>query len=230
MKKIIFLSILLTLQTLLFSQNPSEDFLGSWYTYGSSHRISENFSITPYGELRFYEPSSNYNLVIGSIAGNYHFSSKSSIGIGYAYLDIDTVFEFDKVPNLHENRLFEQYVYKHNWGKIKVSHRGRLEQRFLDFKTRNETQHRFRYKLSLKYNLNRTFYFVMSDEPFVNFQDQAFHENRFYTGIGINILENSQIQVGYLKQHITKNNLNRIQIGISFQTDSRKPKTTLTQL
>ena len=100
----------------------------------------------------------------------------------------------------------------------------------MDFRTRKETQHRFRYKLSFKYNLNQTFYFVLSDEPFVNFQDQAFHENRFYTGIGINILENSQIQIGYLKQHIRKNDLNRIQIGISFQTDSRKQKTTLTQL
>jgi hypothetical protein len=230
MKRFIILTILLIFETLLFSQNPSEDFLGSWYTYGSNHRLSERLSLTPYVELRFYESSSNYNLAFLSFRGNYHLNSKSTVGLGYAYLDIDTVFEFDNDPNVHENRLFEQYVYKHSWGKFKIMHRGRLEHRFLDLKTRHETQHRFRYHISLKYDFNKTLFAVVSEEPFINFQDQAFHENRFYTGLGFNVSKHSQISLGYLKQHIRKNKLNRLQVGIRFQTDSRKPKTPLTQL
>ena len=230
MKRLIILVILLTFQSSLFSQNPSEYFLGSWYTYGSSHRLSECFSLTPYDELRFFEASSNYNLAFVSLRGNYHLDSKSSFGLGYAYLDIDTVFEFDNAPNVHEHRLFEQYGYKHSLGKIKITHRGRLEQRFLDFRTRNETQHRFRYRITLKYDFNTALFMTVSEEPFVNFQDEAFHENRFYAGFGLNLFKNkSQITVGYLKQHIRKNNLNRIQVGISFQTDSRKTKTVVTQ-
>ena len=230
MKKFLFLFLVLTIQTTLFSQNLSEDFIGSWYTYGSSHRLSERFSISPYGEFRFYEPSSNYNLMFISIRGNYHLNSKSSVGLGYAFLDIDTVFEFDKMPNVKEHRLFEQYVYSHKFGKFKMQHRGRLEQRFLEFSNRDELQQRFRYRISLRYDINKTFFLVMSEEPFVNFQDQVFHENRFYTGIGINFSKHAQLSLGYLKQHIRKNNLNRIQIGISFQTDSRKPKTTVSHL
>ncbi|WP_299116277.1 DUF2490 domain-containing protein [uncultured Winogradskyella sp.] len=228
MKRFLILLLLLSFQ-LLWSQNPSEDFLGSWYTYGSNHRLSEKLSITPYGELRFYEASSNYNLAFASLRGNYHLDSKSTLGLGYAFLDIDTVFEFDNAPNIIEHRIFEQYVYKHNIGKIKFTHRGRLEQRFIELIDRNELQNRLRYKLSLRYNLNKTFFLILSDEPFVNFQDQVFHENRFYSGIGINVFKNSQIQIGYLKQNIRKSNLNRIQIGISFQTDSRKQKTNLAQ-
>jgi len=230
MKRFIILFTLLSAKTLLFSQNPSEDFFGSWYTYGSNHRLTELISLTPYAELRFYEPSSNYNLVFLSLRGNYHLNSKSTLGLGYANLDIDTVFEFDKTPNVKENRIFEQYVYKHKLGKIKMQHRGRLEQRFLGFNDRNELQQRFRYSISLRYDINKTFFCMVTEEPFVNFQDQVFHENRFYTGIGVNLLKNSQLKIGYLKQHIRKKNLNRIQIGISIQTDSRKPKTTLTQL
>lgn len=229
MKRFLLLFAQLTFQ-ILCSQNHSEDALGSWYTYGSNHRLSERFGITPYGELRFYEASSNYNLVFASLSGSYHLDSKSSVGLGYAYLDIDTVFEFDNMPNIHEHRIFEQYVYKQNVGKVRLQHRGRLEQRFLDFNDRNELQNRFRYRLSLKYDLNKTFFVLVSDEPFVNFQNQVFHENRFYSGIGINVLKNSQIQIGYLSQHIRKNRLNRIQIGINFQTNYRKPKTRLTQL
>jgi hypothetical protein len=230
MKRFLLLFIVLTIQTTLFSQNPSEDFLGSWYTYGSNHRLSEHYSISPYGEFRFYEASSNYNLMFISMRGNYHLNPNSSVGLGYAFLDIDTVFEFDKTPNVKENRFFEQYVYTHKLGKFKMQHRGRLEQRFLKFTNRNELQQRFRYRISLKYDINKSFFLLMSEEPFVNFQDQVFHENRFYTGIGINISKHAQLSLGYLKQHIRKNNLNRIQIGVSFQTDSRQPKTTVSQL
>ena len=230
MKRCIVFFLILTYQLSLCAQNPSEDFLGSWYTYGSNHRLNERISLTPYAELRFYEASSNYNLAFLSLRGNYHLNTKSTLGLGYAYLDIDTVFEFDNEPNVHENRLFEQYIYKHSWGKIKITHRGRLEQRFLDFKTRNDIQHRFRYRISFRYDINKTLFALVSEEPFVNFQDQAFHENRFYVGFGFNISKHAQISMGYLKQHIRKNNLDRIQIGLSIQTDSRKPKTTVSQL
>ncbi len=214
----------------LVAQNPSEDYLGSWYTYGSHHRLSERISINPYAELRFYEPSSNYNLAFISLRGNYHIKTNQTIGLGYAYLDIDTVFEFDDAPNVHEHRLFEQYTFSRKVSRISILHRARLEHRFLDFLNRNELQNRFRYRLSFKYELSDTFFFLVSEEPFVNFQDQVFHENRFYAGIGINVLKNSQLQIGYLKQHIRKNNLNRIQVGISIKTDSRKPKTTVAKL
>jgi len=228
--RILFSLFLILIPFHLISQNPSEDYLGSWYTYGSHHRLSERISFNPYAELRFYEPSSNYNLAFISLRANYHLSSNQTLGLGYAYLDIDTVFEFDNEPNIHEHRIFEQYTFSHKVSKLKVTHRGRLEHRFLDFLHRNELQNRFRYRISFKYDLSKTFFMLVSEEPFVNFQDQVFHENRFYTGIGIKVLKNSQIQIGYLKQHIRKNSLNRIQIGISITTDSRKPKTTLTSL
>lgn len=230
MKTFIVALVILTFHNTLLSQNPSEDFLGTWYTYGSNHRISERFSITPYAEFRFYEPSSNYNLLFVSLRGNYHLNANSSVGLGYAFLDIDNVFEFDHRPNIKEHRILEQYVYKHNWGKIKITHRGRLEHRFLDFRTRTEIQNRLRYRISFKYSFNKTLYVLLSEEPFINFQDQVFHENRFYVGLGVNVLKHAQLSIGYMKQNIRKFNLNRIQLGISFQTDHRKPKTTASQL
>ena len=224
--KFIFFNLLLLLSySAGFCQNPTEDFIGSWCTY-SNHRISEHFSLSPYIEIRFYEPSSNYNLLFLSLRANYHLNKNQSIGLGYANLDIDTVFEFDNDPNVVENRLFEQYTLSHSLKKLKLMHRARLEQRFLNFADRNIMENRFRYRLALTYAINKTFFILLNEEPFVNFQDQVFHENRFYAGLGLNILSNLQFSVGYLKQHIRKNNLNRIQVGISFQTDSRMQQTT----
>ncbi len=223
--RILFSIIILSLfQGQLFSQKSFENYLGSWYNCSLNHRLNERFSVNPYAELRFYEVLSNYNLALLSIRGNYHLNSKSTLSIGYAFLDIDTVFEFDDLPDVKEHRINEQYIYKHKLGKFKTQHRFRLEQRFLDFNIRNEIQNRFRYRLSFKYDINKTLFLALSEEPFVNFQDQVFHENRFYVGIGFKVMKNSQLQIGYMKQHIRKNNLNRIQIGISIQTDSRNPK------
>ncbi|SHH68334.1 Protein of unknown function [Winogradskyella jejuensis] len=231
----LFMKVTLSLSLFFFSisllsQNPSEDYLGSWYTYGSNHRLSERFSLSPYGELRFYEPSSNYNLAFFSLRGSYHFKNNQSVGLGYAYLDIDTVFEFDNEPNVHENRIFESYSAQKTFGKFLLTHRAQLEQRLLDFKDRNEIQNRLRYRIGLKYVLNSTFSVKITEEPFINFQDQVFHENRFYAGLDIKILKHSQLQIGYLKQHIRKNNLNRIQVGISIKTDHRKSKHSIAVL
>lgn len=229
--RILLTVVFLTLITInLKAQSSIENHLGSWYTYASHHRLNERFSIDPLAELRLYEASSNYNLTYVALRGNYHLKNNQTLGLAYAYLDIDTVFEFDHQPNVHEHRLCEQYTISHAKSKLNIQHRARLEQRFLDFSERNELQNRFRYRLSLKYNLNNTIFINVSEEPFINFQDQVFHENRFYTGFGFNVTSHSQLQIGYLKQHIRKNNLNRIQVGISFTTDSRKPKPTLVQL
>ncbi|NRR90481.1 DUF2490 domain-containing protein [Winogradskyella undariae] len=227
MKKILALFSVLFISTVLNAQNTSEDYLGAWYTLGVNHTFTEHFSLMPYAELRFYEPTSNYNLTFLSLNANYHIKNSQTITLAAAYLDIDSYLGSDNIPNTIEHRIMEQYSKKHKLGNLSIQHRLRFEQRFLKYTDRNELQHRFRYRLSLKYPLSKTLFLGLTEEPFVNFQDQVFHENRFYAGIGFNILKHAQLQMGYLKRHAKKKNLNRIQVGISIQTDSRKPKTTL---
>lgn len=224
MKTLLYLLIALNIQACLFAQNKSEENLGSWYVLSLNHRFTEKFSVTPYSELRFYEPTSNYNLTFVSLRGNYHFKPNQTVGMAYAYLDIDSVFDEDDIPNTKEHRIYEQYTIKHKLNTFDVNHRLRLEQRFLEFTNRNETQHRLRYRFGIKYNINKTLFLGLTEEAFVNFQDQAFHENRFFIGIGFNLRKNVQLKIDYLKHHIRKNNLNRIQVGISIKTDSRKLK------
>ncbi|MDN3493338.1 DUF2490 domain-containing protein [Winogradskyella bathintestinalis] len=214
-------------QKALYAQKTSEDYLGSWYALGLNHRFTDQFSMSPYGELRFYEPTANFNLVFVSLSTNYHLNQNHTFSLAYAYLDIDTVLGYDKRPNTKENRIFEQYTYTHKLKMFSVQHRFRLEQRFLNAVDKNDIQHRFRYRLSFKYAINKSIFVSLKEEPFINFQDQSFHENRFFIGLGINLFQNTQFEIDYLKHHIKKNNLNRIQIGISIKTDSRRSKPTL---
>lgn len=226
MKTTIYLLLItLLFQTNLFAQKNAEDYLGAWYTLGINHRFTEKFSITPYAELHNYELTSNYNVTFASINFNYHFKPKHTLSIAYAFLDIDSVFGDDNLYNTKENRVYEQYNYKHKLGAFSAQHRFRLEQRFLQFAHSNTMQNRLRYRFSLKYTLNKWISLNIKDEPFIHFQDQVFHENRFFIGIGYHAFKNVQLNVDYFKQHINKKNLNRIQIGISMQTDFRKTNT-----
>lgn len=218
------LLIILWFLTPLNAQKTSEDYFGTWYTLGVNHRFTEHFSIMPYGEFRLYEPTSNYNLTFISFAANYHFKSNNTFSLGYAYLDIDSALGIDNQTNTFENRIYEQYSYTHQYSIFSVQHRFRLEQRFLQLVDKNEIQNRLRYRISVKYNINKTLFLAVKEEPFLNFQDQAFHENRFFIGLGFNILKNTTFEIDYLKHHIKKNNLNRIQVSLSIKTDLRKSK------
>ncbi|MBF8150901.1 DUF2490 domain-containing protein [Winogradskyella sp. F6397] len=230
MKNVLYtVFIFMLFQSVLLAQKNSEDYFGAWYTLGINHRFTEQFSLTPYAELRLYKPTSNYNLTFASLNGNYHFKKNQTITVAYAYLDIDSVFDTDNVPNTIEHRILEQYAIKHNFKALNIQHRFRFEQRFLEKTAGNELQNRFRYRLSLQYPINKTVYLALKDEGFINFQDQVFHENRFFVGFGVHILKNTQLHIDYLKHHIRNNSLNRIQIGLSIKTDSRKPKTSTAQ-
>lgn len=224
MKMILPLLILISISTQTYAQKNSENYLGAWYTIGFNHRFSNHFSITPYAELRVYEPTSNYNLTFLSLNANYHFKHHQTISLAYAYLDIDSVFDTDVNPNTIEHRTLQQYAKQHQLKLLNIQHRFRLEQRFLKFPDKNKLENRLRYRLRLNYKINKTLFFALTEEAFVNFQDQVFHENRFYIGLGFYLLKHTQLQIGYLKHHIKKNNLNRLQIGISIQTDARKSK------
>lgn len=63
----------------------------------------------------------------------------------------------------------------------------------------------------------------------MNFQHKVFHKNRLFIDLEFTPIKNTQIQVDYLKHHIRNNNLNRFMVGLSFQTNSRQPRTTLRQ-
>ncbi|MEM9679706.1 MAG: DUF2490 domain-containing protein [Bacteroidota bacterium] len=204
------------------AQDTSEDHVGSWYTYNSNHRFTELLSASAGMQFRYYEMTSNHNLSFIYSQINYHQDTNHNYGLGYAFLSIDRVFEFEGTPNVTEHRTYEQYRFKHKLHRFKVNHRLRLEQRFLDLNGNNDFQQRLRYRIGFTYTINSFLFAELKEEPFINFQNQAFHENRFYVGSGFNITKLSTVKIGYLKQHINKRNLNRLMISINISTDSRK--------
>lgn len=224
MKKIILpLSLLLVFYTNYAQTNP-EDKLGAWYDLGINHRISEKSSIDTYAEMWVYEVADNFNFILFKLGYNYQFNPKLKGTLFLGYSDFDGNINIS-APHTYEQRITEQFVFKHKLSKIPLDHRFRIEHRFFRKLDTKPKAARLRYRLGSKFNINNTLFIRIHNEILSTPKFTNTLENRFYTGLGINISKSNNILVGYMNRKTpNKENLHRVQIGLFFKTDLRKNK------
>lgn len=227
MKQLQPLKLLLFLFTincfLLSAQDTGEDNLGAWYMYFGTNKLSEKWSLHTEAQFRYYEVTGNFNQMLLRTGGNYHISDKAIATLGYAYITTDTNFEeFNGEKNSFEHRIFQQFILKNAVGKFAFEHRYRLEQRFLEQYGISDTQHRARYRLQVTYPLNENWFLNFYDEIFINLQDPLFGQNRLYGALGYKVNSDLSLQLGYLKNHFTGRNYDRLQLGVFFNPDLSK--------
>lgn len=209
------------------AQEIGDDKLGSWFMYFGTHQISKPFSIHTEIQYRTYEFGSNFNQLLLRTGLNYHFAENAMATVGYGNITTDvTYLELEGENNSKEHRIYQQLSVKNEVGKIRFSHRYRLEQRFLESALGvKDTQHRMRYLLRLTYPIHEKWYLTAYDEIFINLQEPLFGQNRLYAAIGHKVDANISLEMGYLKNHFTGANFDRFQIGVWWNTDWRKQKT-----
>jgi hypothetical protein len=153
---------------------------------------------------------------------NYHINPNAIATAGYAYIQTDTSFEdiMDQVDS-REHRIFEQFILRDKVWEFLFEHRYRLEQRFFDFGGVTDPQHRARYRIQMTLPLTNTFFLNFYDELFINLQDNLFDQNRLYGAIGVNITENSNVQLGYLRNQFSNAVYDRLQFAVFYNPDLR---------
>ncbi|MGI9552534.1 MAG: DUF2490 domain-containing protein [Aurantibacter sp.] len=204
------------------AQETGENKWGSWHMYFGTNKVSDKLSIHTEAQLRYYEQGKNFNQLLLRTGLNYHINSNAIATLGYGYITTDSTFEeFPDEADSKEHRIFEQFILKNEVGKLGFEHRYRLEQRFLDFGDRTDTQHRARYRLQLTLPLTGVVFLNFYDEVFLNLQNEVFGQNRLYMAVGFNVFKNVSLQVGYLKNHFRLAHFDRLQIGVVFNTDLR---------
>ncbi len=227
MKKIALLICLLS-ASLLSSQTNGEDQLGAWYMYFGMNKISDRGSLHTEAQFRYWEVISNFNQLLLRTAYNYHIDDKAIASIGYGYIVTDNTFEEPSGDeDSREHRIFEQFILKNKVGSVLFEHRYRLEQRFIDFGSDNDTRHRARYRLQVTIPLSKQWFINTYDEIFINLQDNVFDQNRLYLALGFKFSSITSIQVGYLKNHFPTAHYDRLQLGIFYNPDLRR-KTKVT--
>ncbi len=211
------------------AQQTGEEELGAWYMYFGMNRVSERFSIHTEAQFRLYETTAGFNQLLLRTGLNYHISPKAILTGGYAYIDTDPSFESDEilVNNIKEHRIFQQFILTNKVWELLFEHRYRLEQRFITIENENSpffernTEHRARYRLQVMLPLTDIFFLNFYDEVFINLQNNIFDQNRLYFAGGIYLTDNSNIQIGYLKNHFNTRVFDRVQIGFFFNPDLR---------
>ena len=198
--KITLLVFALALPLIGFSQDSN---LGNWLIYIGNKKLNSKWNIHNEVQYRNYNAIGDLEQLLLRTGVGYNITEKNNILLGYGYiLSENYVGNTDDKASVNEHRIFQQYTTKQSIGKVKLSHRYRFEQRFVeeDFKLR------FRYFLSLNVALKNNesgenpFYLSAYNEIFLNSKSSIFDRNRVYAGLGYNVNKNVRSELGYMNQ------------------------------
>ena len=189
--------------------------------YFGTNTINDTWSIHTEAQHRNYGlfPDELEQLLLRT-GLNYKIRDGLIVTGGYANIT-NHVYNSARVgPEVEEHRIWQQLIAVNYFGRTKLEHRFRYEQRWIEdqFKTR------YRYRGMLFHPLNSerikagTLYLGIYNELFLQPSGTAFDRNRFYTGMGYKYAPNIQFQLGYLLQTVRDRTGQYLQFGLIFDT------------
>lgn len=178
------------------------DKLGSWEMANINYQYTKHISF--FGEIQARSQRLTTDFFYHEVKGGVGYSIGKKISFLVAAGDYRTyVFPGNfKSLQTKEFRFWQQFSFKSNLDPVRVDHRFRIEQRWLNGNYRN----RFRYRINPVIPINhktivpKTLYGVVFDELFFTNQAPYFERNRFFVGLGYQFSKLIAIQSGFLRQ------------------------------
>ena len=202
---------ILLLPYIALSQN--SDF-GNWLIYIGNNKLNSKWNIHNEVQYRNYNSIGDLEQLLIRTGLGYTFNDKkNNVLLGYGYiLSENYISNSDNKATINEHRIFQQFTASQTFGKVKLSHRYRFEQRFVE----SNFKMRLRYFLSLNIPINimenNKYYLSAYNEIFLNTKTSVFDRNRLYGGIGYNINRAIRIEVGYMNQFFERSNRDQLNI------------------
>lgn len=151
-------------------------------------------------------------------AFQYKPNDKVAIAAGYGWIETFVYGDHPIANNgtFPEHRLYEQVQMKNSFGKLSLTQRLRIEQRWLGRRAPAADRkieewlfsHRFRYLIRLQYPLTPSgkIFVAAADEVFIsagkNIGVNIFDQNRLMFLLGMKMNNNISIEAGYLSQSL----------------------------
>lgn len=232
MKKIVLAAFLSVFASSLYAQTVNQN--TGWFMFLNSTKFNDKWGLHFDLQVR---SDNNWNRVRNVLVRpgiTYYINKKSNATLGYLYtptflpkLDITPVGEEVMVRHkntLTEHRIWQQYIYNQQpWKGAALSHRFRLEQRFIERQTDDLFSQRFRYFFRLVQPLQKQegaftkgMFAALQNELFFNVQNKKqlnsslFDQNRAYLAVGYRVSKSFDIEAGYLNQAIKGANANTV--------------------
>ena len=218
------LSILLGLVTFVgFSQENrviDRNAIG-WYTYNGDHKLADRWELHTEYQWRRIDFIRTWQQSLARVGLVYKITDRVKVSGGYTQF---TTYPYGKFPSadmgvpVPENRIYEDIEVSDQFGRLVLSHRFRLEQRWIGQPSNKnprtiadwEYQHRIRYQLSATFPLNGTtidngeFYLNAFDELFISFGRNVglnvFNQNRLSGGVGYQVRNNFKVELNYFNR------------------------------
>ncbi|MCE7063490.1 DUF2490 domain-containing protein [Dyadobacter sp. CY343] len=192
-----------------------------WFVYNGDHKLSEKWELHTEYQWRRIDFVRIWQQSLARVGANFIFSEKVRIGAGYTFFQ---TFPYGSYPQADlgksypEHRLHQDISLEETYGKLALTHRFRLEQRWvseLDETNPSKVdkwpfQNRIRYQIDGSFALkgqtidDREFYINAFDEIFIGFGkhvgENVFNQNRISLGLGYQVFDGLQIELNYLNQ------------------------------
>ncbi len=206
-----------------FAQNTNNE-TGNWLMYFGQNRVSDKISVHSEVQYRNHTvvPNNTEQLLLRT-GLNYHLQT-AMITFGYGHIGTHVYLSDKKSPEVEEHRIFQQLITTNKIGRLKLEHRYRIEQRWVN----KDYKNRIRYRIMAFVPLNNksiekgTIFIGLYDEIFMNTQQTYFDRNRLYGALGYQLNKLTGVQAGMLHQETNTGGKWYLQLALTFNTDFRK--------
>jgi len=225
MKKI-FLSLLIPIFSSLFFTLYAQSQFSGWLASFNTFKTGKKTSIHTDVQWRSSDELKHTQTLLLRPGLNFHVTKKLTATVGYAFIHSRRVVSGVSGYG-PEHRIWEQLLYNHKLKNILVSHRFRLERRFISKSTVQNNElindesvyaNRFRYfirnviPLQQQKTFTKGVFAALQDEVFLNIGNKAnvngkfFDQNRLYLAMGYRLSSSFDLETGYLNQYTSEKN------------------------
>ncbi|WP_242929109.1 DUF2490 domain-containing protein [Pontibacter vulgaris] len=222
--KVTLLGLVLALLALLpirsFAQNEriKDTNANGWYMYFGDHKVADRWGIHAELQLRRYNIIKDPQQVLIRTGINYDLASNALFTLGYGFIETYPYGDYPAASRFPEQRLYQQLQLKGNLDRLGLTHRYRLEQRWVKQPDASDYTYLNRARYMLKATLPlagtslepKEFFVAAYDEVFVGFGENVkkniFDQNRAYAAFGYKLSNAASLELGYLNQIVQKAN------------------------
>jgi len=218
----LLLVLLLNFNLTGLAQAKSEEAHGSWFVLMNQHRFNSKLTAITDVQHRSWEFAHNFNQLLLRSTLYYPLDSEFNLGLGYGYIATDATFEtLANEKNSSEHRIHGDLMFTRKFSHGAWINRYRFEQRYLSNDSQGfDLAQRVRYMSRINYQLTSKFTVSAFDEVFLNLERPVFSQNRLYFGLGYQTSPKLNVQLGYMKNHFSNANFNRIVLTLWYNTSS----------
>lgn len=189
-----------------------------WYMYFGVHKFAERWGVHTELQLRRHNTLKDPLQLLLRTGINYDLAPNAMFTLGYGFIESYPYGDYPAAGKFPEHRLYQQLQLKGNLARLGLSHRYRLEQRWVKQPTTSDYTYLNRARYMLKATLPlagttlepKEFFLAAYDEVFVGFGKQVrqniFDQNRAYGAVGYRFSNTASLELGYLHQLVQKAN------------------------